>query len=286
LPSVESLEVLLDALLAKAPDERPASAGAALANVEQLLRQLARIDSLVAAPTLAQPRASSAPGPVPLAPTPVRPPPRALDPRRHKLRWIGGAAVLGSLFWAWPDGAPEPLAAPLPSAPEATAVQPAAPAPRPASAERAGGPKPAAASAEPPVAAPGQNLATQPAATPGSALAAEQGATSAELEAVDGEGAVRPFPRIRRALDKIFGPGGGEEPRAAARPAAADVAAAKRAYRAGQISAQTYEDTIRALKLRRARRIEAEKQNLRAGAISRAEYKRRAHLIDAEYEGR
>jgi hypothetical protein len=107
----------------------------------------------------------------------------------------------------------------------------------------------------------------------------------------------RPFPRIHNAFDKIFGPpGGGSGARAPSQadrrqallargPAHNNVAAAKRAYRAGQLSEQAYEDTIWVLKTRRARRIDAEKQNLRAGAISKEEYKRRVTRIDQEYEG-
>ncbi|MFM2416212.1 MAG: hypothetical protein RL385_935 [Pseudomonadota bacterium] len=60
----------------------------------------------------------------------------------------------------------------------------------------------------------------------------------------------------------------------------------KRAYREGRIDERAYEDTIRSLKLRRSERIKAEKQNLKAGSITRDEYERRVNLIDAEYEGR
>jgi hypothetical protein len=110
-------------------------------------------------------------------------------------------------------------------------------------------------------------------------------------------GGSRPFPRIQNTLDRIFGPSGsGGSTRSTSQadrrqallargPTHNNVAAAKRAYRAGQLNEQSYEDTIWVLKTRRARRIDAEKQNLRAGAISKEEYKRRVTRIDQEYEG-
>jgi eukaryotic-like serine/threonine-protein kinase len=71
----------------------------------------------------------------------------------------------------------------------------------------------------------------------------------------------------------------------AAAPALRTVSDAKRAYKARQIDERTYENTIRALKLRRADRIKAEKANYAAGRITRDEYGRRVDRIDAEYKG-
>jgi serine/threonine-protein kinase len=65
-----------------------------------------------------------------------------------------------------------------------------------------------------------------------------------------------------------------------------DVAAAKRAYRSGQIGEEVYEDTIWVLKTQRSSRIQAEKLNYKRGLIGRDEYERRVNRIDADYEGR
>lgn len=114
------------------------------------------------------------------------------------------------------------------------------------------------------------------------------------VDSADGAAAARPFPKLRNTLDKIFGTTeGGYGPSRSDRrqallargPAHNNVASAKRAYRAGTLSEADYEDTIWVLKTRRARRIEAEKQNVRAGAISKEEYKRRVDRIDQEYKG-
>jgi serine/threonine-protein kinase len=69
-------------------------------------------------------------------------------------------------------------------------------------------------------------------------------------------------------------------------PAQPSVAAAKRAYQGGKLSRDVYEDTIWVLKQRRADRIQLEKQNYKAGLITRDEYERRVTRIDAEYEGK
>jgi serine/threonine protein kinase len=63
------------------------------------------------------------------------------------------------------------------------------------------------------------------------------------------------------------------------------VAAAQRAYRAGKVGADAYEDAIWVLKARREQRITAEKDNLRRGAITPQEYEWRLGRIDAEYRG-
>jgi hypothetical protein len=64
------------------------------------------------------------------------------------------------------------------------------------------------------------------------------------------------------------------------------VAAAKRAYQSGKLSSDAYEDTLWVLKTRRNERIQFEKQNYKAGVITRDEYERRTARIDAEYEGK
>ena len=69
-------------------------------------------------------------------------------------------------------------------------------------------------------------------------------------------------------------------------PAQPSVAAAKRARDGGKLSAEAYDDTIWVLKTRRNDRIQFEKQNYKAGVITRDEYERRVARIDAEYEGK
>ena len=64
-----------------------------------------------------------------------------------------------------------------------------------------------------------------------------------------------------------------------------NVAAAKRAYRAGQTTEQVYDDTIWVLKTRRNERIRAEKLNYKQGTITRDQYQARIDRIDQEYEG-
>jgi serine/threonine-protein kinase len=64
-----------------------------------------------------------------------------------------------------------------------------------------------------------------------------------------------------------------------------NMAAAQRAYRAGRVSADGYEDAVWVLKARREQRIKAEKANLRSGAITPQEYEWRLGRIDAEYRG-
>jgi serine/threonine-protein kinase len=64
-----------------------------------------------------------------------------------------------------------------------------------------------------------------------------------------------------------------------------NMAAAQRAYRSGQVSADAYEDAVWVLKARREQRIKAEKANLRSGAITPQEYEWRLGRIDAEYRG-
>jgi hypothetical protein len=64
-----------------------------------------------------------------------------------------------------------------------------------------------------------------------------------------------------------------------------NVASAKRAYRAGQVTEDVYDDTIWALKMRRNERIHAEKVNYKQRLISRDEYEVRVRRIDFEYEG-
>ena len=63
------------------------------------------------------------------------------------------------------------------------------------------------------------------------------------------------------------------------------IAAAQRAYSAGKIDADTFEDTVWVLKTRRNERIEIEKDNLKKGAISAQEYEWRLGRIDAELRG-
>ncbi len=93
-------------------------------------------------------------------------------------------------------------------------------------------------------------------------------------------------------MSSIFGRGGGSSGDARARrqamlsaPPYPSVAAAKHALDAGQITAQQYADAIWVLKTRRKQRIEAEKANLRSGAITEREYKWRIQTIDTEYQG-
>jgi hypothetical protein len=69
-------------------------------------------------------------------------------------------------------------------------------------------------------------------------------------------------------------------------PPQPNVAAAKRAYQSGKLSSDAYEDTLWVLKTRRNERIQFEKQNYKAGVITRDEYERRTARIEAEYEGR
>jgi serine/threonine-protein kinase len=64
-----------------------------------------------------------------------------------------------------------------------------------------------------------------------------------------------------------------------------NVASAKRAYRAGQISEDVYDDTVWVLKTRRNERIHAEKLNYKQRLITRDEYNVRVDRIDAAYEG-
>jgi serine/threonine-protein kinase len=63
------------------------------------------------------------------------------------------------------------------------------------------------------------------------------------------------------------------------------VAAAQRAYDAGRIDADAYEDAVWVLKAHRKQRIDAEKHNLERGSISPQEYEWRLGRIDAEYRG-
>jgi serine/threonine protein kinase len=63
------------------------------------------------------------------------------------------------------------------------------------------------------------------------------------------------------------------------------VAAAQRAYSSGRIGADAYEDAVWVLKTRRKQRIEAEKENLKRGAITPQEYEWRLGRIDAEFQG-
>ncbi len=69
-------------------------------------------------------------------------------------------------------------------------------------------------------------------------------------------------------------------------PPQPNVAAAKRAYQSGKLSADAYDDTLWVLKQRRADRVNFEKQSYKAGVITRDEYERRVARIDAEYEGK
>jgi serine/threonine-protein kinase len=63
------------------------------------------------------------------------------------------------------------------------------------------------------------------------------------------------------------------------------VAAAQRAYSSGRITAEAYEDAVWVLKARRKQRIDAEKENLKRGAITPQEYEWRLGRIDAEFQG-
>jgi hypothetical protein len=309
LGRIGKLQGLLDRLLAKSPDERPRDASEVLTLVEQLQRDVAsglastELGALPAARGKPTARAASeAETALDARQRPVR---AALsfpdtftallrDQQRRNPRGVltAGVALLGVVlaFALWPEGDEAAPAVSAAAAVPALAVEkPSDEAVRPEASRRA------------PRQAESRDIREPAAATRESPRAAQAESDSPPVDdqapranASTGSSA-RPFPRIQNAFDKIFGPtgGGGRAPSQAERrqallargPAHNNVAAAKRAYRAGQLNEQAYEDTIWVLKTRRARRIDAEKQNLRAGAISKDEYKRRVSRIDQEYEG-
>jgi len=156
----------------------------------------------------------------------------------------------------------------------ATPESSAAPIPTPAPASAAAAPTSPAAAAAPHVAAAAPHVAAQP-STPrpaqGSALPAS----------IPPPTWLSKVPIVGNALT------GRDRREAMLRrgPPYRNVVAAKRAYRAGQLSEQDYEDTIWVLKTQRSNHIQAEKAAYKQGRITRAEYDRRVDRIDADYEG-
>jgi eukaryotic-like serine/threonine-protein kinase len=93
---------------------------------------------------------------------------------------------------------------------------------------------------------------------------------------------------FRNLVNNLFGRGEQRTRREAmlnGAPPFPTVAEAQRAYRAGKINADAYEDAVWVLKARREQRITAEKDNLRRGTITPQEYEWRLGRIDAEYRG-
>jgi len=287
------LQGLLDRMLAKAPEQRPRDAAEVLAQVDELLQVLSSQPAMdpranaralqEQAPTAyATPVAASGRGERAVAPASSFPGAASPQQRREKsLRVLAlGAALLvatvAGLRALWPDDQAATAPATTLAASSAPTSNDAAPTSAPAAAPRGG--------------------------TEGTESASPARARDDTREPDERASAIdshdrrdnRPFPHLRNTLDKIFGGGGSgsgvsqsdrRQALLAKGPAYNNVASAKRAYRAGELGEQAYEDTIWVLKTRRARRIEAEKQNLRAGTISKEEYKRRVTRIDREYEG-
>jgi serine/threonine-protein kinase len=163
--------------------------------------------------------------------------------------------------------APQVVPAPAPPAPATPAPAPVtAPAPAPAPVASAPAPAP---------------IAQRPAAPPIIAAQSNTGARGVTTAALPPPSWIKqPAPGVqlsqhdRRVAMLHTG------------PAQPNVAAAKRARASGKLSADAYDDTIWVLKTRRSDRIQFEKQNYKAGVITRDEYERRVARIDAEYEGK
>jgi hypothetical protein len=64
-----------------------------------------------------------------------------------------------------------------------------------------------------------------------------------------------------------------------------DVAAAKSDYQQGRIDRDEYDQAVRKLKLRRAKKIEVIRAQYQAGEYDKDEYNRRKRIIDNEYRG-
>jgi hypothetical protein len=69
-------------------------------------------------------------------------------------------------------------------------------------------------------------------------------------------------------------------------PPCRSVATAKRALAARKITSSEYDDTVWALKQRQEQRLQREKQLLKQGLSTRAEFDAHALAIQAEYTGR
>jgi len=100
----------------------------------------------------------------------------------------------------------------------------------------------------------------------------------------EGEPVTPPPPAARVPASAPLPTSAGVAP-AAAPPAFPNIAAAKRAYQAGQIGNYAYRDAVGALKRERSERIQAEKLLYKRGAISRDEYDRRVRVIELQING-
>ncbi|MFT3928014.1 MAG: serine/threonine-protein kinase [Myxococcales bacterium] len=318
-----SLQGLLDRLLAKSPDERPRDAAEVLALVDDVLREMTlggapgsysatRVAKEQAPTAFAASAASADKRAVPAAnsfPNTFTALFKQQGDKGPKILVVGALlllAALGAVAALWPDGkdptAPAPALAASAVEPEEQEAKPL-----PEAAPEAG--RRARRETQAAEVGAGREARNDEATGGREARSDEATGAPADSTGVDESGGGsastrtgsdnRPFPHLRNTFNRIFGSGGGgggtagsgasqserRQALLARGPAYNNVAAAKRAYRAGNLSEQAYEDTIWVLKTRRARRIEAEKENLRAGVISKAEYKRRVTSIDREYEG-
>jgi eukaryotic-like serine/threonine-protein kinase len=151
--------------------------------------------------------------------------------------------------------------------------------------------KPRPARRSPAAEAPKQPVSPEPAAPLDTAVAAAPAREREPAPAAKPQVAAAPVPKpagkpqsISEAMHNVVD-AVSNRVSAVAAPALRTVNDAKHAYKARQIDERTYENTIRALKVRRAERIKAEKANYAAGRITRDEYSRRVDRIDAEYKG-
>lgn len=207
--------------------------------------------------------------------------------RAPKLVWVLGLCVVAALLalLLWPETSEQPTVATGPTAtPLAEAPKKSDPEPEPADTTRA---PPAARDVRPSAPKPASQAPERTASVERKSAAPEPASAAVNESRND----AKPFPHIRNTLDKVFGSASGvsQADRRNALlqrgPTYNNVRAAKAAYRAGNLSSQAYEDTIWVLKTKRARQIDTEKRNYRAGHITRDEYKRRVTRIDREYEG-
>jgi eukaryotic-like serine/threonine-protein kinase len=279
LPKLNGVQRLLDHLLAKEPEQRPPSAGAALELIDALSSGAGVPESLrVSGASLSTGAITPARG----APTPLgwtvggRAPKRASAWLRYAA--LGGATLLltaaGGVLWraqpgARPTGRVEALPTPDPTKGLSSVTIASAP---------------SGASVQLDGVELGKTPFTLQVRRPTRLTLVLSGYVPQTLELTEDSDPNIAIDLLERPAAVSGEPDGSAEA-VRAEPPFISIAAVQRAYRAGSIDADAYEGAVSLLKARRDERIQSEKENLKRGEITPEEYAQRLERIDAEMRG-